>query len=573
MKFKRQSRTKRLTVRNAAVFLIGIMLLLPLFAAFEAHVVNVKAHIENALKVEPKHMDFGTVFPQEVLEEQFKVRLSDSFLEQERVKDVYYKLQQKRKPREIAKIDVLFAFDLSGSMNGDRLADAKERAKKIINMVKERTPSARFGVISHVDYPHEYTDYYGYTDTYGSDPDYPYNLDAALTSDDALVKTIIQGLAASGGADLPQNYTRVIYEADNDPDIVWRDDAEKAVILFQDSVPHDNDLNEGVPGHEDDPGWTTGGDPGRDELAYTDDDLDWQDELIKMAKDCKRLYEVHYGGEYLDYWKYWTSITGGIAISPEPLKGGDHRLIVEDMYQYLDLRPFLVKEKKPETDFDAEGEADLGNMWPDEAGELVRDLEDHWKVVLKVPCIHGTVGQDYVGPIIYKDGADYGTDIWVEVTGFSYDGPADGFKKVMIGPTVVPTFTEVEWTFYFTVTNDFGYIMKDLEVKDNFGAELDVTDYYDVQFVYGSPGWTYEQTTNPSGTQDRISWTIDELAPGDTGTLILKVKTKLNPAGKQEYTSPGVYEMNSGATLKWFDGAGVMHSKTTDPLEITAVDL
>ena len=33
-------------------------------SAYEAHVINVTAHIENALYVHPESRDFGTVFPQ-----------------------------------------------------------------------------------------------------------------------------------------------------------------------------------------------------------------------------------------------------------------------------------------------------------------------------------------------------------------------------------------------------------------------------------------------------------------------------------------------------------------------------
>ena len=35
----------------------------PMFAAFEAHVINVTASIENALYVPLKEIKFGTVFP------------------------------------------------------------------------------------------------------------------------------------------------------------------------------------------------------------------------------------------------------------------------------------------------------------------------------------------------------------------------------------------------------------------------------------------------------------------------------------------------------------------------------
>jgi hypothetical protein len=69
-----------------------------MFAAFEAHVINVTAKIENALTVNPDHIDFGTVFPQEYLEKSFTVELSNSFLEQDRINDVEYKIVQKPKP-------------------------------------------------------------------------------------------------------------------------------------------------------------------------------------------------------------------------------------------------------------------------------------------------------------------------------------------------------------------------------------------------------------------------------------------------------------------------------------------
>jgi len=71
----------------------------PLFAAFEAHVINVTAHIENALRIHPedRHLEFGTVFPQEYFDRNFTVNLSDSFMGQERVDTVEYIIKQKPK--------------------------------------------------------------------------------------------------------------------------------------------------------------------------------------------------------------------------------------------------------------------------------------------------------------------------------------------------------------------------------------------------------------------------------------------------------------------------------------------
>ena len=57
-------------------------------SAWEAHVINVTAKIENALSVPMKTIDFGTVFPEETFEEAFTVSLSDSFIEQAQCSDV-----------------------------------------------------------------------------------------------------------------------------------------------------------------------------------------------------------------------------------------------------------------------------------------------------------------------------------------------------------------------------------------------------------------------------------------------------------------------------------------------------
>ncbi|TSC81662.1 MAG: hypothetical protein G01um101420_908 [Parcubacteria group bacterium Gr01-1014_20] len=76
-----------------AIALVGASM----FAAFEAHVVNVTARIENALRVPTEHISFGTVFPQEHLNKPLAVFLSQSFLDEDRVDDVDYFIRQKPK--------------------------------------------------------------------------------------------------------------------------------------------------------------------------------------------------------------------------------------------------------------------------------------------------------------------------------------------------------------------------------------------------------------------------------------------------------------------------------------------
>mgnify|MGYP001106201278 CR=1 FL=1 len=78
---------------------VGVLAGVSLLGAYEAHVINVKARIENALAVSPLEIDFGTVFPQEYLTYNFDVKLSESFLEEGRVDDIRYVIKQKPKPK------------------------------------------------------------------------------------------------------------------------------------------------------------------------------------------------------------------------------------------------------------------------------------------------------------------------------------------------------------------------------------------------------------------------------------------------------------------------------------------
>ena len=82
----------------AVVAVVAIVGGIAAFSSYEAHVINVTAHIENALTVDTTPIEFGTVFPQEYLEEEFTINLSSSFLAEDRVDDVEYVINQKPKP-------------------------------------------------------------------------------------------------------------------------------------------------------------------------------------------------------------------------------------------------------------------------------------------------------------------------------------------------------------------------------------------------------------------------------------------------------------------------------------------
>ncbi len=83
-------------ILGLGIFAVSLALI-PMFAAFEAHVINVTAKIENALSVPTDPITFGTVFPQEHLNKPLRVALSQSFIDENRVDDVEYFIRQKPK--------------------------------------------------------------------------------------------------------------------------------------------------------------------------------------------------------------------------------------------------------------------------------------------------------------------------------------------------------------------------------------------------------------------------------------------------------------------------------------------
>jgi hypothetical protein len=157
-------------------------------------------------------------------------------------------------------------------------------------------------------------------------------------------------------------------------------------------------------------------------------------------------------------------------------------------------------------------------------------------------------------------------------------------------PIEVPINTCVFWVLRFLVTNTFSTAMSDLEVTDHFAAELDGQVISEVPVEVFVMKHTRGQSIKESfDTQVRIRWCVNGtfdandpcisngvLLPGESAFMDVLVFTRLNSSGKQEYTSPGTYEMNSGATAKWLvtvDGLGVQcgplpECPTTPPIMV-----
>ena len=217
------------------------------------------------------------------------------------------------------KADILFAFDLTGSM-GDELANAKVNSQNIMNNLTDLVADINFGVVSFMDYPdyYESCDYYG---SYGSEwsGDYPYSRDQALTDSTLSVKGAINGLTLGSGNDGPESYSRVLYETFADSSIGWRSGSKKIVIMWGDALPHDCDVYSCT---GDSPAWwyyegSTGADPGRDGVVDTADDLAIIDVMNGMAAEKITLIMLYSGGDWDEtgagLWDCLASMTGGQA--------------------------------------------------------------------------------------------------------------------------------------------------------------------------------------------------------------------------------------------------------------------
>ena len=194
-----------------------------------------------------------------------------------------------------AATDVLFVFDTTGSMSG-ALSEAKTQARGVMTSLSGRLQNLRFGVAQIKDY--------------GDDP--VWRVESSLTSDPAAVQTAIDRLAAGGGGDSPEAYGTALFQSTQDVAAGWAPGAKHLVVLIADDVPHDDELNAGVPAdivNQPSP-WNTGVDPGPSGAG-----IDWQQELSDFKAGAYTLAFVLYHGDpaYLPYWNWWAGLTGGRA--------------------------------------------------------------------------------------------------------------------------------------------------------------------------------------------------------------------------------------------------------------------
>lgn len=129
-------------------------------------------------------------------------------------------------PATPSRADVLLVFDTTGSM-ASVLSSVQSGVDTILTTLRTLVPDVQFGVVDFRDYP---------ISPFGEVRDWPHKLRQPITANETAIRAALNALAANGGADLPEAYTRALYETYSDPAIGWREGARRFVIMFGDSV-------------------------------------------------------------------------------------------------------------------------------------------------------------------------------------------------------------------------------------------------------------------------------------------------------------------------------------------------
>lgn len=224
-----------------------------------------------------------------------------------------------------AHTDVLFLFDTSGSM-GSELAEAKEKVETVMESVSAHLPDVAFGVARVEDIPGYVEGTFTETLTeqqYAEDHEKAWQLDQPITTERAKVISTIESLTIGFGGDGPEAYSRALWESDTNPTVGWRSGARHEIVLIADNVPHDVNLNEGLPESE----WLTnpfdtneepGGKFGIAGTTWTPGtNLRITNVASQLGSDGKPLESIEFFGSedhYLPYWEYWAALSGGQAL-------------------------------------------------------------------------------------------------------------------------------------------------------------------------------------------------------------------------------------------------------------------
>lgn len=396
------------TIAAMAIGVVG-------FSAFEAHVINVTAHIENALAVNTKGIQFGTVFPQEYITKSFNIALSSSFLAQDRAKEVTYKLTQKDKP---------------WTLNFGDIADVNPENRSLLFVDPDpgkgegyATSSGKLTITTGIDIE----DLYGPGEP-SPGTDYTAPRMVIPMGGNFTIETKVTATPHASPPDPYQGAGILVYGSDGN---LIRLELTNFSGLGSTAVYMENQIGKLKVGK----GWNGLADSAT--IVY-----------LKVSRNNNT-----FKGEYSLDGTAWNTVTlqtgtfdnASIGVSPEVglavvTNQAGQQFHADFDYvafnkDYLSLCKFLSKtpiggndDDVPEPSYFIPGQSVAADACATPATTASGSLsKDHpstgWTVDLKVPPVSGYVGQDWPASCaqyeVPKDEADYGCDIWVEVTGIT----------------------------------------------------------------------------------------------------------------------------------------------------------
>ncbi|NJL54281.1 hypothetical protein HC928_03215 [bacterium] len=122
-------------------------------------------------------------------------------------------------------LDVLFILDVSSSMDSS-LSVAQANSTQIIDTLGTEIPDLRLALASVVDYP---------AVSSGDRRDYPWRLDAPLTTNLRDVQQALLRLQILDGDDPPESYLRALSEAQDTSQLGWRSESDRVIVLWGDA--------------------------------------------------------------------------------------------------------------------------------------------------------------------------------------------------------------------------------------------------------------------------------------------------------------------------------------------------
>jgi chitodextrinase len=141
-------------------------------------------------------------------------------------------------------------------------------------------------------------------------------------------------------------------------------------------------------------------------------------------------------------------------------------------------------------------------------------------------------------------------------------------KEKISGPDEILTHTYHEWELKITVSGASPTkSYENVVVYDVLPAELELLEF---ELSQGTLTVTKKGKGKMGSTH--LTWHVGDLY--DEAELILKIATRKNPAGKQEFTSLGKYLLNEGASAKGTDSSTGKNLRAgpTEPIYITVLE-